>query len=124
MRIFLAVVGAAYIVLAAWCAVKPEMTSKSVGFALQSGSGQSEFLTVYGGLQFALGVAFLLPLLRPSESHSALMLCLLLHGSLVLFRSVGFLRFSGFPSMTYYLAATEWVIFLGAAVIFGMSRVK
>jgi hypothetical protein len=113
VRIFLAIVGAAYIALAAWCAIRPEMTSKSVGFVLQSGSGQSEFLTVYGGLQFALGVAFLWPLLRPSESHSLLLLCLLLHGSLVLFRSAGFLVFSGFPSMTYYLAATEWVIFLG-----------
>ncbi len=49
-RIFLAIVGAAYILLAGWCSLMPDKTSKAVGFTLQPGSGQSEFLTVYGGL--------------------------------------------------------------------------
>jgi len=65
-RIFLAIVGAAYLVLAGWCALMPDKTSRAVGFSLQTGSGQSEFLTVYGGLQLSLGLAFLWPLLRPS----------------------------------------------------------
>ena len=78
-RIFLALVGAAYLVLAAWCAILPETTSNSVGFTLQPGAGQSEFLTVYGGLQLAIGLAFLWPLYRPSEIRLPLFLCLLIH---------------------------------------------
>ena len=80
VRIFLAIVGAAYLILAGWCALMPDKTSRAVGFTLQTGSGQSEFLTVYGGLQFALGMAFLWPMFRPSEVALPLLLCLLIHG--------------------------------------------
>ncbi len=57
VRIFLAIVGPAY-PFAAWCSLMPEKTSMIVGFTLQPGSGQSEFLNVDGGLELALGIAF------------------------------------------------------------------
>ena len=63
-RIFLAAVGVAYLVLSAWCSVAPETTSQTVGFDLHPGTGQSEYLVIYGGLEAALAVIFLLPLLR------------------------------------------------------------
>ena len=63
-RTFLAIVGIAYLVLAVWCALKPGQTSNSVGLTLQPGSGQSEYLVVYGGLQLGLGLFFLWPLLQ------------------------------------------------------------
>lgn len=116
-RIFLAFVGIAYILLAGWCSWLPDKTSKSVGFTLQPGAGQSEFLTVYGGLELALGIAFLWPLYRPSDTAFALFLCLVIHGCLVAFRSVGFMLYTGIPTTTYVLAATEWIIFLGAAAL-------
>jgi hypothetical protein len=121
-RIFLAIVGAAYIVLAGWCSIMPDKTSKAVGFTLQSGSGQSEFLTVYGGLELALGIAFLWPLYRPAEVAFRLFLCLLIHGCLVAFRTAGFVFYSGIPTMTYSLAVTEWIIFIGAAIFFWGKR--
>ncbi len=71
-RAFLAIVGLAYLLLAGWCALNPNQTSASVGFTLQKGSGQSEFLTVYGGLEFALGVVFLVPLIRPANTSFSL----------------------------------------------------
>ena len=117
-RIFLAVVGVAYILLAGWCAFMPEKTSKAVGFTLQPGQGQSEFLTVYGGLELALGIIFLWPLYRPEQVAFPLLVCLVIHGCLVLFRSAAFVVYSGFPTTTYLLAATEWVIFLAAAFLF------
>lgn len=117
-RIFLAIVGSAYVLLAGWCAFMPERTSKAVGFTLQPGQGQSEFLTVYGGLEFALGVIFLWPAYRPEETAFPLFVCLVLHGSLVLFRTASFMIYADFPSTTYMLAAIEWVIFLGAAFLF------
>jgi hypothetical protein len=121
-RIFLAIVGAAYILLAAWCSLMPDKTSKAVCFSLQPGSGQSEFLTVYGGLELALGIAFLWPLYRPAEVAFPLFLCLLIHGCLVAFRTAGFVFYSGIPTTTYALAATEWIIFIGAASLFWGKR--
>ena len=59
-RAFLAIVGALYAGLAAWCAVAPASTSKTVGFELQGGSGRSEFLTVYCGLELGMALVFLL----------------------------------------------------------------
>lgn len=100
----------------------PDKTSKTVGFTLQPGSGQSEFLTVYGGLELALGIAFLWPLYRPAEVAFPLFLCLLLHGCLVLFRTAGFFLYSGISTTTYPLAATEWIIFIGAAILFWGKR--
>lgn len=114
-RIFLSLVGFAYLGLAAWCALSPLQTSSAVGFSLQPGSGQSEFLTVYGGLQFALGIVFLWPLFRSGELVRILQLCLGIHACLVVFRTVSFCLFPDIPSMTFALAAVEWFIFLGAA---------
>lgn len=111
-RLFLAAVGSLYIILALWCSFAPESTSRTVGFTLKPGSGQSEFLTVYGGLELALGIAFLWPLYQKEATVYALFVCLVLHGCLVLFRTLGFFLFDGIESSTYSLALGEWVIFL------------
>ena len=111
-RIFLAIVGVLYLYLAIWCSVRPESTSKLVGFDLHPGSGQSEFLTVYGGLEFGMALFFLLPLIRPASTRDSLLCCLLIHAGLVAFRSAGFLLYSNIQPMTWKLAAGEWAIFL------------
>lgn len=121
-RMFLTLVGAAYILLAAWCSLLPAKTSDAVGFTLQPGSGQSEYFTVYGGLQFALGIAFLLPLIRPGKTGGILTLCVLIHASLVVFRAISFVLYKGIPRTTYTLAATEWIIFIGAALLWWRGR--
>ena len=111
-RIFLTVVGLIYLLLSIWCSVDPASTSRSVGFTLQPGSGQSEFLVIYGGLELALGIIFLWPLWQPGVTRYSLIVCVIVHGCLVLFRSIGFFVFSGIGSTTYSLAAGEWLIFL------------
>lgn len=113
-RTFLAIVGVAYLLLAAWCVAKPGQTSNSVGFTLQPGSGQSEYLVVYGGLQLGLGLYFLWPLLRSDAEPSVLILCVVLHGCLVLMRSTSLVMYTGIGPTTYYLAVVEWAIFLGS----------
>lgn len=113
-RIFLAVVGVAYLLLAAWCSLRPAQTSQAVGFTLTPGSGQSEFLVVYGGLELGLGVVFLLPLFDGERTPFALSMCLIIHACIVLFRSTSFFLYSGIHITTYVLAIVEWLIFLGA----------
>ena len=120
--IFLAFVGFAYIGLGIWCAVAPQKTSKAVGFVLQPGQGQSEFLTVYGGLEVALGLLFLWPLYKSEEVAFPLLACVVVHACLVLFRTIGFFVYTGFETTTYVLAALEWIIFLGAGTLFFLKR--
>jgi len=117
-RIFLAIVGAAYVLLAAWCSLMPQRTSKAVGFELQPGSGESEYLVIYGGLELALGLIFLWPLYRPQEIAFPLLACLIVHGCIVLFRTASFLLYSNLATTTYSLAAVEWLIFLAAALFY------
>lgn len=116
-RNLLTVVGAAYVVLAVWCAVAPAKTSSSVGFDLQPGSGQSEYLVIYGGLQFALGLVFLWPHIRPEAELFALTTCLIVHAAIVLFRTASFFLYSGTGTTTPVLAAVEWVILLATAAV-------
>ena len=116
-RIFLAVVGVAYLLLAAWCSFRPSQTSQSVGFSLTPGSGQSEFLVVYGGMELGMGIVFLLPLLDAGGSSFALSTCLIVHACLVLFRCASFVLYSGIQMTTYILASVEWLIFLGSLAL-------
>ena len=116
-RIFLSLVGLVYVLLAIWCSVAPGKTSQTVGFEIQPGSGQSEFLVVYGGLELALGLIFLLPLARSDHTLFSLQACLVVHACLVLFRTIGFFVFAGIETKTFVLAAFEWGIFLSALVL-------
>lgn len=121
-RIFLAIVGVIYLLLALWCALQPAKTADSIGFALRPGSGQSEYFTVYGGLQLALGLVFLLPLVRPELLSASLLVCLLVHGSLAIMRAISLVAYSGVANPTWYFAATEWVLFLATLGVWWKSR--
>lgn len=121
-RGFLALVGLAYLLLAAWCAARPMQTANAVGFTLQPGSGQSEYFVVYGGLQLALGLMFLWPLLDRDVERFSLTLCVVIHACLVVMRSISFGLYGGIQPMTYGLSAVEWAILLGAAGCFYFRR--
>lgn len=125
-RPFLAVVGFTYVYLSLWCSFRPKETSQLVGFELIPGSGQSEFLTVYGGLEMGLAIYLLLPLIRKSLTDAALLNCLIIHGCLVLFRSVGFVLYADIQPLTWKLAAGEWAIFIIATLLYlqSLSREK
>ena len=120
-RGYLAAVGIAYVILALWCALAPEITSESVGFSLRPGQGQSEYLAVYGGLQLALGLVFLWPIVRPETTRPALGACLLIFVGLVLFRSIGFVVYSDFEGITYALAGFEWLILLAGLAVWRLG---
>lgn len=121
-RLFLAVVGLLYAGLAAWCAVAPATTSETVGLELKGGSGRSEFLTVYGGLELGLALVFLLPAVLNRHTREAVLACLIIHACLVATRSVSFVLFEGISTSTYKLAAGEWVIFLASLAAWWKTR--
>ncbi len=111
-KIFLVVVGLLYLGLAIWCSFDPQTTSAKVGFELQPGSGESEFVTVYGGLELGMALIFFLPLVWNEATRFSGVSCLLIHACLVLFRTISFFNFAGIDSFTYRLAIGEWVILL------------
>ena len=111
-KVFLALVGLMYIGLSLWCSFSPAVTSEKVGFELKGGTGQSEFLTVYGGLELGMALIFLLPLVRNDMLFSSLLACILIHACLVVFRTISFFLYSEIAPMTYQLAAGEWIILI------------
>ena len=122
-KTYLVIVALLYIGLALWCSFQPKVTSEKVGFQLVGGSGKSEFLTVYGGLEFGLALVLLASLAKPETVGFGVIACVLIHASLVVFRSIGFFYFRDFDSITYKLAIGEWVItLLGIAIIFVRSK--
>lgn len=121
-RIYLAIVGILYLLLSAWCSLQPAKTATSIGFDLRPGSGQSEYFTVYGGLQLALGIVFLLPLARPDFVSASLLTCLIVHASLAMMRTISLLLYGGITNPTWYFFATEWILFLATLGIWWKSR--
>ena len=121
-KIYLLIVGLTYLGLAIWCATAPATTSAEVGFTLQGDSGRSEFITVYGGLEFGMALLFLIPWLRSEWLPFSLLACVLIHGSLVLFRTASFLGHSNIEPLTQKLALGEWVIFLTGAIAWYLAR--
>lgn len=116
-KLFVGLVGVLYMGLAIWCTVQPDTTSKKVGFEMVGGSGKSEFMTVYGGLEFGIALILLASLCRNETVTYGLWVAMLIHGSLVLFRTISFFVFSDIGAFTYRLATGEWVIFIASAAL-------
>ena len=122
-KYFVALVGLMYIALGIWCSLDPDATSEAVGFSLMFGKGQSEFLTVYGGWEVAMGIVFLLALFKKHWLRYSLQVCVIMHGCLVIFRSAGYLLYSVDDPFTMQLAIGEWMIFL-LSFCFAMKAAK
>jgi hypothetical protein len=113
-RIFLTCVGLMYVLLALWCTLSPATTSNKVGFERLGGSGRSEFLVIYGGLELGLALVFLMPWYNRSFTEASIWACVLVHGCLVIFRTISYFLYSDISAMTHRLAIGEWVLFVGA----------
>lgn len=116
-RVYLAIVGLIYLALGLWCAFSPTETSQKVGFLLQGDSGKSEFMTVYGGLEIGLGIAFLWPLIHSDATRWSLVFCLIIHSGLVALRTISLLIHRDYGSFVLKLAVGEWLILLAGLVV-------
>lgn len=117
-KIYLTILALLYLVLAIWCIALPGKTSQAVGFTLTPGNGQSEYLVIYGGLQLALALIFLLPYLQPNTTPTILLIAIIIHASIVIFRAISLLRFEPIQNTTLVLAAVEWVILIPAIILY------
>ena len=110
-----------YLLLAGWCTLAPARTATALGYTTLSRSGQTEYLTIYGGLQ--LGLAFLFAWLAWSQqTRTGLVLALALYLPIVLYRSFSLLRWWPVESTTLLLAATEWLMLAAALWLWWQGR--
>ncbi|MCP4463122.1 MAG: hypothetical protein GY819_10045, partial [Planctomycetaceae bacterium] len=111
-----------YTALAIWCSLQPAITSEKVGFTLQGDSGKSEFMTVYGGLELGLALVLFACVFRPEFTIPGVLACVLIHGSLVVFRTISLVLYPAVEPLTWRLAAGEWGILLAGCAILWFSR--
>lgn len=122
-KTYLTVVSLLYFGLAMWCTFAPAETSQKIGFTLNGGSGKSEYMTVYGGLEFGLALVLIVFAWRPAMVNEGVLACVLIHSALVLFRTTSLFCFRDIGPMTWKLAAGEWaILLLGLATMFYNGR--
>ena len=60
MKLYLYSNALLYLIFGVWCAIAPFWTAQAVGFNLIGNQGFAEYVAVYGGLEFGVGVFFLI----------------------------------------------------------------
>ena len=110
-----------YAVFALMCTFNPRGTSKAIGYALPGGSGMSEYLTVYGGLQVGLAVFFGWLAMRPDMHRAGLVLALALYVPIVVFRWASVAKSWPVERMTLAVGALEAGLLLFAILLFVRS---
>jgi len=121
VKAYLLVNAALYILFALWCTVAPTKTANFLGLSFRSGSGKSEYITVYGGLEFGVAMFFLVAALRPEFRTAGLLFALLFYGGLVLWRIPTLLTIAGVQKQTYFFAGAELVLLLLGLMIWWMK---
>ncbi len=116
-RVFLFINAALYIIFALWCTLAPTKTAQTVGLSFRSGSGKSEYITVYGGLEFGVAMFFLVAALRPELRTAGLLFGLLFYAGLILWRVPGLFMIPGIAKTTYFFAAAEFLFGVWALVL-------
>ena len=112
---------AIYAVFALWCALRPDATAANVGFTALSNGGKSEYLAVYGGLQWGLALIFLILAARPDLQRLGLLLSIALYAPIVLHRAIGLVRYAPGGAMTGALAAFEVLLLLAAVALWFLA---
>ena len=106
-KTFLIVNGVLYIALAAWCTLLPMKTSSAIGFGLPNNSAKSEYLVVYGGLELAMGLFFLLCAFKVNMLEAGLWFSLLTYGCLMVYRWSTIFALSDLSSFIYSMVVVE-----------------
>lgn len=100
-----------YVGLAIWCSIAPETTAHAVGFTALTASGRSEFLAVYGGMEFGIGLAFAYFSVS-RQPRNGLALAVAFYAPIVLWRAWAIGRYGPLAPTTLALAGMEWLLLL------------
>jgi hypothetical protein len=117
VTIYLYVNAALYAIFAAWCTIMPDKTASALGLSFRSGSGRSEYITVYGGLEAGVALFFLFTAMRPQLREAGLLFAILFYACLVLWRIPTLLFIPGIQRTTYGFAAGELALLIAAVAL-------
>lgn len=115
------VCGFLYIVSSLWCVLQMDMVTAYLGFQLLNNVAQSEFITVYGGMQMGIGLAMLLTSLRSDYMEAGLFFSMVFSLFLAFYRLVSFFMFD-MPSSVLPLLVLECAIAMVLCI--AMSRMR
>ena len=109
-RSVLFIVGVVYSLLGVWCTILPYKTAASLGFNF-TGSGIVEYVVVYGGLEFGLGIPMMLAAYNRNLFSGVYFMTIFFSLCLPLFRSV-MIFLNGVSTTLLILFFVEITIFL------------
>lgn len=109
-KVFLILNGVLYIGLALWCTLLPMRTSAAIGLGLPNDSAKSEYLVVYGGLELAMGVFFLLCAFKANMLEAGLWFALLAYGCLMVYRWSMVFTLKNLSGFIYAMVVIETVM--------------
>ena len=107
-----------YVLFAAWCSFAPSSTSNSIGFLGLSNGGKSEYLVVYGGLQWGLAIAFWLLARDAAYWKIGMLLSIALYAPIVVYRVITVARYWPVPTLTLATGSLEFVLLIAALAIY------
>ena len=114
---------ALYAIFAVLCSARATVTARSLGYGSLTASGMSEYLTIYGGLQVGLAIAFALCAAREPMHRHGLMLAAALYAPVVAFRWFGILRNGPVWRLTWMVAGLEtFLLLVSLALLWRATR--
>lgn len=122
IKAYLFLNAALYAIFVVWCTVMPTATAKALGLSFNSGSGKSEYITVYGGLEFGVAVFFLLAAIKPELRSAGLLFAVLFYAGLVLWRIPTLILVPGIQRTTYLFAGFEFALLVAAVGLWWPRR--
>lgn len=107
-----------YAGFALWCTLKRKQTSIASGYISLNNSGKSEYLVIYGGLQFGLALFFAYLALNAELHKTGIMFALLLYVPIVIYRIATIYFFRSVKRTTLIIGAMEVLLLVGAIISF------
>lgn len=117
MRAYLLTNAGLYALFAVWCTLKPSSTATSLGYVSRNAAGESEYLVIYGGLQFGLAAFFWWAARESSTQLSGLVFALCLYVPIVIYRVITVIKGWPLPGLTLSVAALEIGLLLWGLLI-------
>lgn len=124
MQFYLWVNAALYALFAVWCTVAPATTAASLGYINRNSAGHSEYLVIYGGLQFGLALFFAWTAARSNLASVGVTFALLLYAPIVIYRWITVIKFWPVPSMTVGVGVLETALLIWALVLFQRGNLQ
>ena len=90
---FIFINAVAYLVLGLWCALSPYKTAEMIGLGLVGAKGLAEYIAVYGGLEFGLGLFYAYSYFNPRTYRTGTIFSVCLYGGIVAYRGLGMLAY-------------------------------